>query len=67
MYVTKSGKKYHREGCRYLKSVYKSYPIKEVEALGYGACSRYYTFTMSKKDFRKVDLITYSEKGNLLI
>lgn len=41
VYVTKSGKKYHREGCSYLKSIYKSYPIKEAESLGYRACSRY--------------------------
>ncbi len=41
VYVTKSGKKYHREGCRYLKSIHASYPLKEAEALGYEACSRY--------------------------
>lgn len=41
VYVTKSGKKYHRKGCRYLKSVGGSYPLKEAEALGYEACSKY--------------------------
>lgn len=41
VYVTKSGKKYHREGCVYLKSIGGSYPLKEAEALGYEACSRY--------------------------
>ena len=41
VYVTKSGKKYHREGCTYLKSIGGSYPLKEAEAKGYEACSRY--------------------------
>ena len=41
VYVTKSGKKYHREGCRYLKSIHASYPLKEAEVLGYEACIRY--------------------------
>ena len=41
VYATKSGKKYHRRGCRYLKSIHASYPLKEAEALGYEACSRY--------------------------
>lgn len=42
VYVTKSGKKYHREGCRYLKTKYKSYTVREAEALGYIACKKYY-------------------------
>lgn len=41
VYVTKSGKKYHREGCRYLRSIYASYTLKEAEALGYEACNKY--------------------------
>ena len=41
VYVTKTGKKYHREGCRYLKSKYKSYTIREAEVLGYTACNAY--------------------------
>jgi hypothetical protein len=41
LYVTKSGKKYHWEGCRYLKTKYKSYTVREAEALGYTDCSRY--------------------------
>ena len=41
MYVTKSGKKYHRKGCVYLKPVGESYLLKEAEALGCEACSRY--------------------------
>lgn len=41
VYVTKTGKKYHRKGCRYLKSVYRSYSLKEAEAKGYEACSKY--------------------------
>ncbi len=40
VYVTKSGKKYHRNGCEYLKSVAGSYTIKEAEAKGYTACSK---------------------------
>ncbi len=37
VYITKTGKKYHREGCRYLKS---SIPLDKNEAIarGYGAC-----------------------------
>jgi len=40
VYVTKTGKKYNREGCEYLKSVAGSYSIKEAEAKGYIACRR---------------------------
>lgn len=40
VYVTKSGKKYHRSGCEYLKSVAGSYTIKEAEAKGYTACRK---------------------------
>lgn len=38
VYVTKSGKKYHRAGCEYLKSVGGSYTIGEAEAKGYTPC-----------------------------
>lgn len=41
MSATKSGKKYHRKGCTYLKSVGGSYPLKDAEALGHEACRRY--------------------------
>ena len=41
VYVTKSGEKYHRQGCRYLRSIGGSFPLKEAEAKGYEACSRY--------------------------
>jgi endonuclease YncB( thermonuclease family) len=41
VYVTKTGKKYHREGCRYLKTKYKSYTVREAEVFGYTSCSRY--------------------------
>lgn len=40
VYVTKSGKKYHRSGCEYLKSTAGSYTIKEAEAKGYTACRK---------------------------
>lgn len=38
VYITRTGKKYHRDGCRYLKS---SMPIGKKEAIekGYGSCS----------------------------
>lgn len=41
VYVTKFGKKYHREGCRYLKSVADSYTREEAEGRGYTACSQF--------------------------
>lgn len=41
VYVTKTGKKYHREGCRYLKSIAASYTIEEAESRGYTACSQF--------------------------
>lgn len=40
VYVTKSGKKYHRAGCEYLKSVAGIYTIKEAEARGYTPCRK---------------------------
>lgn len=40
VYVTASGKKYHRNGCQYLKSVAASYSITEAEQKGYSPCSR---------------------------
>ena len=38
VYITRTGKKYHRDGCRYLKS---RIPIslKDAKAKGYTACS----------------------------
>lgn len=41
VYVTKTGKKYHREGCRYLKSIAASYTVEEAENRGYTACSKF--------------------------
>lgn len=41
VYVSKSGKEYHRKGCTYLKSVGGSYLLKEAEALWYESCRRY--------------------------
>jgi len=42
IYVTRSGQKYHRKGCRYLKSVHKTYKTEaEAEAAGYTPCSKY--------------------------
>ncbi len=38
VYVTKSGKKYHRSTCRCAAKATRSMPRSEAEALGYGAC-----------------------------
>ena len=38
VYVTRSGKKYHRSTCRYAAKATRSMPRSEAEALGYGAC-----------------------------
>jgi endonuclease YncB( thermonuclease family) len=38
VYVTRTGKKYHRSSCRYAAKATRSMPISEAEALGYGAC-----------------------------
>lgn len=49
VYITKSGKKYHKAGCNYLKS---SIPIELNEALnrGYGPCSKCKPPTQIKQD-----------------
>ena len=41
VYVTRTGKKYHKDGCIYLKYKYLEYKVSEAEALGYTPCSRY--------------------------
>ncbi len=41
VYVTKTGKKYHREGCRYLKSIAASYKVEEAESRRDKACSKF--------------------------
>ncbi|WP_321330515.1 thermonuclease family protein [uncultured Ilyobacter sp.] len=38
VYVTRTGKKYHRSTCRYAAKATRSMPRSEAEALGYGAC-----------------------------
>ena len=38
VYVTRTGKKYHRSSCRYAAKATGSMPRSEAEALGYGAC-----------------------------
>ena len=39
VYVTKAGKKYHQEGCRYLKGSKIPISLKEAKAKGYEPCS----------------------------
>jgi hypothetical protein len=39
VYITKSGSKYHAEGCRYLKSSKIPVTLKVAKEQGYGACS----------------------------
>ena len=39
VYITRTGKKYHRDGCSYLKSRIES-TVSEAKAMGLGPCSR---------------------------
>lgn len=39
VYVTKTGSKYHRAGCRYLKKSYREITRTEAKEQGYTACS----------------------------
>jgi biopolymer transport protein ExbD len=39
VYVTKTGKKYHREGCRYLSHSKIPMTLKDAKAAGYTPCS----------------------------
>jgi len=39
VYVTKTGKKYHRDGCRYLSKSKIAVSLSEAKARGYGPCS----------------------------
>ena len=38
VYITKTGKKYHRDGCRYLASSKTPISLKDAKARGYTAC-----------------------------
>ena len=38
VYVTRTGKKYHRDGCRYLAMSKFAISLKEAEARGYSPC-----------------------------
>ena len=38
VYITRTGKKYHRSSCRYAAKATRSMPRSEAEALGCGAC-----------------------------
>ena len=38
VYITKTGKKYHRDGCRYLSQSKIKTTLKEAKANGYTAC-----------------------------
>lgn len=39
VYTTKTGEKYHKSDCHYLKNSKKEYSLKKVQSLGYSACS----------------------------
>lgn len=39
VYITKTGKKYHRAGCRYLSQSKIASSLKDAKANGYTACS----------------------------
>lgn len=41
VYVSRSGRKYHREGCHYLSSVGAVYSVEEAVSRGYTPCSNY--------------------------
>ncbi len=38
VYVTRTGKRYHRDGCRYLASSKIPMPLKDAKARGYTPC-----------------------------
>jgi competence protein ComEC len=38
VYVTRTGKKYHRDGCRYLAASKTPISLKDAKAKGYTAC-----------------------------
>ena len=40
VYITRTGKKYHRAGCSYLRSSSIPISLKEAKARGYTPCSR---------------------------
>ena len=40
VYVTKTGKKYHRAGCQYLKSSREPLALSDAKRAGYTPCSR---------------------------
>lgn len=42
VYITKTGKKYHRAGCSYLRKSKIAIDLKSAKASGYTACSRCY-------------------------
>ena len=42
VYITKTGKKYHRAGCQYLKQSKISISLKDAKASGYTPCSKCY-------------------------
>jgi hypothetical protein len=39
VFITKTGKKYHRDGCRYLRQSRIPVALKDAKANGYTACS----------------------------
>jgi hypothetical protein len=39
VYITKTGKKYHRAGCRYLRQSRIPVKLKDAKSNGYGPCS----------------------------
>jgi hypothetical protein len=39
VYVTRTGKKYHRDGCQYLKSSRIPMSLKDAKSKGYSPCS----------------------------
>ena len=40
VYITRTGKKYHRDGCSYLRQSKIEISLKDAKARGYTACSR---------------------------
>lgn len=38
VYITKTGKRYHRAGCRYLTSTQRAVSLKEAKAMGLTPC-----------------------------
>lgn len=63
VYITDSGKKYHKDGCRYLKTSKIPITLKEAKAQGYTPCSVCKPPTLNGKIF----VHSLSESGKIIV